>query len=96
MTLKEMIYQKIITGLRISSYKTFDEFWYVIQWNKQTYIHYTFKVGQGRAKFLWYLSASILAPKWKAQTESFEIQSTINTSEPTTPVPVDASGAVHH
>lgn len=96
MTLKQMIYQRIITGTRIAAYKTYSEFWYVIEWHKGTYIHYTHKVGQGTAKFLWYLSNTILAPKWPAQTESFEVKGTINTSRQHSPLPDDSSKAKHH
>lgn len=74
MTLKELVLGKILNGERVSCYKIYDEFWYVVTWNRQTYIHYTQKMTEGSVKFLWYLSASILAPKWKAQTELIEVK----------------------
>lgn len=67
-----MVYRCIVENNRVSCYKVYEEFWYVIQWNKQTYIHYTIKESPGSIKVLWYLSASILAPKWKAQTQELK------------------------
>lgn len=68
-----MVYNAIINNERVASYKIFDEFWHVVKWNKQTYIHYTTKHKPLKAQFYWYLSASTLAPKWKAQTELIEV-----------------------
>jgi hypothetical protein len=77
-TLKQMVFEKIVNGERVSCYKIYDEYWYVVIWNKQTYIHYTQKLTEGSVKFLWYLSANILAPKWKAQTQQIEVKAQQN------------------
>lgn len=73
MTLQQMVYNAILHNDRVAAYKVFDEIWYVVKWNKQTYIHYTTKHHNTKAQFYWYLSASTLAPTWRAQTELIEV-----------------------
>lgn len=82
MTLREMVYATIFHGKRISCYKTYDEYWYVILWHTRTYIHYSFKLGHGQAKILWFLSNSVLCPKWKCQTNELIVEGTTPKSMP--------------
>lgn len=74
MTLNEVIYNAIYTRQRISCYKLYDEFWYVIKWNKSAYVHYTIKQGYSKSKFLWFISGSILSPGWKASSNAMELK----------------------
>jgi len=78
MQLKEIIYQKILFGERIASYKLYDEFWYVVKYNEQTNIHYTIKRVSNSRTFMWYLAATSFQPKFKCQTEKFTMWSTID------------------
>lgn len=77
-----MVYQKIISGERVAGYKFYDEFWYVIEWNKLTYIHYSHKIGHGHAHYSWYISSEILHPKFKVQFQTFVIEGTTPKSVP--------------
>ena len=78
MTLKETIYEKILFQERVANYKIYDEYWHVIKYNEQTYIHFTMKRVSNSMRFLFYLAASTLAPKWRAQTQEFKVYSTID------------------
>lgn len=68
-TLKEIVYEKILSGDRVSSYIIYQEYWYVIKWNQQTYIHYTAKTSFNKITFLWYLSASIEPAKFMTENK---------------------------
>jgi len=74
MTLKEMIYQKIVEGERICSYKIYGEFWYVVKWNKQIYVHYTRRTSFNKLKYLWYLSANETPARFRCQTQELQIE----------------------
>lgn len=74
MTLKEMIYLKIIEGERVASYKIYGEFWYVVRWNKSTYIHYTRKTSYNMLKYNWYLSSNLYPMKWRVQTQDLTMK----------------------
>lgn len=78
MTLNQLIYNAIFEKERVSAYKIYEEFWYVIRWNKQTFIHYTYRQSKGTIIIHYYLCASILAPKWPCQTQEL----TVNTINP--------------
>lgn len=69
MTLYKAIYDKIFAEQRVSSYKIYEEYWYVVTWNKQTYIHYTYRQRHGKISIHWYFCSSILPPKWPVQTD---------------------------
>lgn len=68
-----MVYNKIISGERIAAYKFYEDYWYVVVWNKQTFIHYRQTVRAGKAIFHWFLCDSILSPKWNCQTQQIEV-----------------------
>lgn len=67
MTLKEMVYQKIVSDERVASYELYGEIWYVAKWNRQTYIHYTRRTSYNMLKYCWYLSSNLYPAKWKCQ-----------------------------
>lgn len=73
-SLKAMIYEAILNNEREYSYMLYSELWYVVKWNKQTFIHYHYTPGYGSIKIIWYLSASIYPAKFRSQTDSFEVQ----------------------
>jgi hypothetical protein len=77
MKLNELIYQKILFGERISSYKLYEEYWYVVKFNEQTNIHYTIKQVSNSRQFLWFLAAIYYSPKFKCETRSFKVWSSI-------------------
>lgn len=82
MTLSNEIYNKILFQERIANYKLYDEYWYVVKWNDQTFIHFTIKRISNSRRFLWYLAASTFAPKFRCQTQEFTMWSTIDNSQP--------------
>lgn len=73
MTLKQIIYRQITEGERMAAYQFYEEIWYVVKWNQQTYIHYTMKINEAGLKILYYLSANTYSPKWKCQTQEIKL-----------------------
>ena len=67
MTFKEIAYKKIIEGERVASYRLYDQFWYVVQWNEKVYIHYRVTTKKRSIIFSYYICDSKLSPKWPAQ-----------------------------
>lgn len=83
MTLKEMVYRAILFQERVASYSFNSDIWYVIKWNKQTYIHYRYASGYGLGKIHWYLCADQIPPKWNCQTQEIDLtKSSIGARQP--------------
>lgn len=68
-----IVYNAILFNKRVAVYKFNDEFWYVVEWGKKAYLHYTEKVKANKKQFYWYLADSTLWPEWKCQTDLLEV-----------------------
>jgi hypothetical protein len=68
-TVKEMVYNAILFNKRVAVYKLNSEYWYVVEWGKKCYLHYTQKIKANKTEFYWYLADSTLWPEWKCQTD---------------------------
>jgi len=72
-TTKEIIYNAILNNTRVAAYKINSEYWYVIEWGKKCYLHYTQKQKPTKMEFYYFLADSTLWPQWKCQTDLITI-----------------------
>jgi len=70
-----VVYHAILFNKRVAAYQFRNEYWYVIEWGKKAYLHYTEKVKANKKEFYWYLADSTLWPEWKCQTELLTVSS---------------------
>lgn len=68
-TTKEVVYNAILFNKKVAVYRLYDEYWYVVEWGKKVYLHYTQKIKGKKCEFYWYLADSTLWPQWRCQTD---------------------------
>lgn len=66
-TLKEIIYEKIVDANTQDSYLIHEEIWYIIPFQKGSWIHYTIKEITTGVKILWFLCGDKNPHKWPVQ-----------------------------
>lgn len=72
-----VVYNAILFNKRVAAYKINGEYWYVIEWGKKVYLHYTEKTKATKKEFYWFLCDNTLWPQWKCQTEKFDISTAV-------------------